>query len=53
MDGKRTIEMMNMIIPAFLGGYLKEKREIDLIEKAKAYSEIKIATNVNVGSGKR
>jgi len=47
IDGKRTIEMMNVLIPAFFDKYLKEKQEIDLLEKAKAYSEIEIATNVN------
>jgi len=45
IDGQRTIEMMNVIIPAFFDKYLKGKREIDLIEKAKAYSEIEFATN--------
>ncbi len=45
IDGKRTIEIMNAIIPTFFDKYLKEKREIDLIEKAKAFSEIEIATN--------
>ncbi|MBN1504798.1 MAG: hypothetical protein JW952_07045, partial [Candidatus Eisenbacteria bacterium] len=48
IDGKRTIEMMNVLVPAFFDKYLKEKREIDLMEKAKAYPEIEIATNVNV-----
>lgn len=34
---------------AFFDKYLKEKREIDLIEKAKAYPEIEIATNMQLG----
>ncbi len=44
IEGKRTVEIMNMLIPAFFDKYLKEKRGIDLIEKAKAYPEIEIAT---------
>ncbi|OFY68598.1 MAG: hypothetical protein A2V64_11000 [Bacteroidetes bacterium RBG_13_43_22] len=48
IDGNRTIEIMNVIIPAFFDKYLKEKQEIDVIEKAKAYSEIEIITNLNV-----
>jgi hypothetical protein len=38
---------MNVIIPAFFDKYLKQKSEIDLIKKAKAYPEIEIATNKN------
>jgi len=45
IDGKRTIEIMNVIIPAFFDKYLKGKREIDLIETAKAYPEIEWAAN--------
>ena len=47
IDGNKTIEIMNAIIPAFFDKYLKQKREIDLIKKAKAYSEIEIAANLN------
>ncbi len=47
IDGKRTIEMMSVIIPAFFEKYLKEQRDIDVIEKARRYPEIEIATNVS------
>ncbi|MGB7295757.1 MAG: hypothetical protein WBC70_09230 [Candidatus Aminicenantales bacterium] len=47
IDGQRTIEIMNVIIPAFFDKYLKEKPGIDLVEKAKTYSEIEIATNTD------
>jgi hypothetical protein len=45
IDGNKTVEIMNVVIPAFFDKYLKEKREIDVIKKAKAYSEIEIVTN--------
>jgi len=48
IDGKRTVEMMNGIIPLFFDKYLKEKQDIDLIQKAATYSEIEITTNVDV-----
>jgi hypothetical protein len=46
IDGKRTIEIMNSIIPAFFDKYLKGKREIDVVDKAKVYPEIEIVTNL-------
>lgn len=47
IDGAKTIEIMNKIILSFFDKYLKEKREIDMVKMAKAYSEIEIATNVD------
>jgi hypothetical protein len=46
IDGNKTIEIMNVIVLAFFDKYLKEKQEIDLIEQAKKYTEIEIATNI-------
>jgi dienelactone hydrolase len=46
IDGNKTIEIMNVIVLAFFDKYLKEKQEIDLIEQAKKYPEIEIATNI-------
>ena len=46
IDGKRTIEIMNIIIPAFFDKYLKGKREINVVDKAKVYPEIEIVTNL-------
>ncbi len=46
IDGEKTIEIMNVIVLAFFDKYLKEKQEIDLIEKAEKYTEIEIATNI-------
>jgi hypothetical protein len=48
IDGKRTVEIMNIIIPAFFEKYLKKKPNIDILEKARRYPEIEIATNVDV-----
>ena len=47
IDGKRTIDMMNVLVPAFFDKYLKEKLDIDLVQKAKAYPEIEIVTNLD------
>jgi predicted dienelactone hydrolase len=46
IDGEKTIEIMNVIVLAFFDKYLKDKKDIDLIEKAKKYSEIEIVTNI-------
>ena len=46
IDGKKTIEIMNVIVLAFFDKYLKENKDIDLIEIAKKYSEIEIETNI-------
>jgi len=45
IDGKKTIEIMNVIVPAFFDKYLKDRQIIDVVKKAKAYPEIEIATN--------
>ena len=48
IDGEKTIEIMNVIVLAFFDKYLKDKRDIDLIEQAKKYMEIKIMTNLEL-----
>jgi hypothetical protein len=37
---------MNVIVLAFFDKYLKENKDINLIEQAKKYPEIEIATNI-------
>jgi predicted dienelactone hydrolase len=46
IDGEKTIEIMNVIVLAFFDKYLKNKKDIDLIEQAKKYPEIEIVTNI-------
>jgi len=46
IDGEKTIEIMNVIVLAFFDKYLKENKDINLIEQAKKYPEIEIATNI-------
>ena len=46
IDGKRTIEMMNVIIPAFFDKYVKGMGETDLVKKAGKYPEIEISANL-------
>ena len=46
IDGEKTIEIMNVIVLAFFDKYLKENKNINLIEQAKKYPEIEIATNI-------
>ena len=46
IDGNKTIEIMNVIVLAFFDKYLKENKDINLIEQAKKYPEIEIATNI-------
>ena len=46
IDGEKTIEIMNVIALAFFDKYLKENNDINLIEQAKKYPEIEIATNI-------
>jgi hypothetical protein len=46
IDGERTIEIMNVMVPAFFDKYLKEKKDIDLVEKAKQYPEIEMVMNI-------
>lgn len=45
IDGSKTIEIMNVIVPAFFDKYLKDDAEIDLIERAKEYPDIEIVAN--------
>jgi hypothetical protein len=46
IDGKRTIEIMNVIIPAFFDKYVKGMEEIDLVKEAGKYPEIEISANL-------
>jgi hypothetical protein len=47
IDGKKTIEIMNVLIPAFFDQYLKDKKDIDLLKAASLYPEIEIASNID------
>ena len=46
IDGEKTIEIMNVIALAFFDKYLKENKDINLIEQAKKHPEIEIVTNI-------
>lgn len=46
IEGNRTIEIMNDLVLAFFDKYLKEKENINIINKAQSYPEIEIATNL-------
>jgi pimeloyl-ACP methyl ester carboxylesterase len=46
IDGKRTIEMMNVLVPAFFDKYVKGTGEIDLVKAAGKYPEIEISANL-------
>jgi len=46
IEGKRTIEMMNVLVPAFFDKYLKGMGEIDLVKEAGKYPEIEISANL-------
>ena len=46
IDGEKTIEIMNVIVLGFFDKYLKENKDINLIEQANKYPEIEIATNI-------
>jgi predicted dienelactone hydrolase len=46
IDGKRTIEMMNVLVLAFFDKYVNGIGEIDLIKGAGKYPEIEISTNL-------
>ena len=48
IDGKKTIEIMNVIVLTFFDKYLKDKKDIDLIEQAMKYMEIEIETNIEL-----
>lgn len=45
IEGKRTIEIMNVMVLAFFDRYLNGENKIDLIELAKKYPEIEIDSN--------
>ncbi|MFC1724544.1 alpha/beta hydrolase family protein [candidate division KSB1 bacterium] len=47
IDGKKVIEITNVIVTAFFDKYLKEKQDINIIKEAKAFPEIEIASNIN------
>jgi hypothetical protein len=47
IDGNKIIEIINVSVLAFFDKYLKEIEDIDLVQKAKEYSEIEIATNID------
>ncbi|MGB8952617.1 MAG: hypothetical protein WCC06_08110 [Candidatus Aminicenantales bacterium] len=46
INGKKTVEIMNVLVLAFFDKYLMEQPDIDLIKQATEFSEIEIATNV-------
>jgi len=46
IDGEKTIEIMNVIVLGFFDKYLKENKDINLIEQANKYPKIEIATNI-------
>jgi len=46
IDGKRTIEIMNVIVLNFFEKYLREKQGIDLLSEAEKYPEIEAVTNI-------
>ena len=45
IEGKRIIEIMNVMVLVFFDKYLKEKQDINLIKKAKEYSEIEVESS--------
>ena len=46
IEGNKTIEIMNDLVLAFFDIYLKEKKNISIINKAQSYPEIEISTNL-------
>jgi len=46
IEGNKTIEIMNNLVVAFFDKYLKEKENINIINKAQDYPEIEITTNL-------
>jgi len=46
IDGARTIVIMNDLVVAFFDKYLKQKENINMINKAQNYPEIEIWTNL-------
>ncbi|UCE39010.1 MAG: hypothetical protein JSW00_07255, partial [Thermoplasmata archaeon] len=47
IDCNKITEIMNVVVLAFFDRYLKEKKNIDLVQRAKEYSEIEIVTNID------
>ena len=48
INGAKTIEIMNVMVLGFFDKYLKKEHDIDIIEQAKKYTEIEIATNIDL-----
>jgi len=46
IEGNKIIEIMNDLVVAFFDKYLKEKENINIINKAQSYPEIEIWTNL-------
>jgi hypothetical protein len=46
IDGNKMMEIMNLVVLTFFDKYLGEKDDMDLVQKAKEYSEIEIVTNI-------
>ena len=46
IEGNRIIVIMNDLVVAFFDKYLKQKENIDIINKAQNYPEIEIWTNI-------
>ncbi len=46
IDGKRTIDMMNVLVLAFFDKYVKDLGEIDVVKEAGKYPEIEISVNL-------
>lgn len=44
IDGAQTIKIMNVMVLNFFNKYLKEKQDIDLMQKAELFSEIEAVT---------
>jgi len=47
IDGDKMIEIINVTILSFFDKYLKEKENVDLVQKTKEYPEIEIVTNID------
>jgi len=47
IDGNKIIEITNVMVLTFFDKYLKVSKDVDLIKKAKKYSEIEIVTNID------
>jgi hypothetical protein len=45
IDGKQTIDIMNVLIPAFFDKYLRGKKDINLLKLGEAFPEIETVKN--------